>query len=210
METSILCHASEAKENMANGEKKAQASEDRWWVDRNETREQATPEERKAPAGAQFFRSVENYDQEQALQNLTNLNFKLLAQGKPAPGEWGYVALSQERSPAKEIERIKRALPLPPNVCGVLVDSGQSLRAILFDTPAHERVLEFNFIAEASFDCWIRGEWVCEEVFDDKFKLLQCAADLLRRYMKKDIMTEESFAHAPRPTGALPPARTEW
>jgi hypothetical protein len=195
---------------MSNGEKKIPPNEDRWWVDRNESREQATPEERKAPAGAQFFRSVENYDQEQAVQNLTNLNVKLLAQGNPTPGEWAYVALLKERCSTKEVERVKRALPLPPNVCGVLVDSGQSLRAILTDTPKNERILEFNFIAEASFDCWIRGEWVCEAVFDDKFKLLERAADLLREYIEKDVMTEDSFAHAPRPTGALPPARTEW
>lgn len=210
MQTTVFCRAGEAKEGMANGEKKAQANEDRWWVDRSESREQVTPEERKAPAGAQFFRSVEDYDQEQALQNLTNLNFKLLARGNPAPGEWAYVSLCQERSPSKEVERIKRALPLSTNTCGVLVDSGQSLRAIITDTPTNERILEFNFIAEASFDCWIHGEWVCEEVFEDKFKLLQCAADLLRRYLEKDMMTEESFAHAPRPTNALHPARTEW
>ncbi|MEW6299957.1 MAG: hypothetical protein AB1671_19875 [Thermodesulfobacteriota bacterium] len=195
---------------MESGQGKAQTHEDRWWVDRTESREQATPEERRAPAGAQFFRSVENYSQEQALQNLTNLNLKLLAQGNPAPGEWAYVSLLKERCPTKEIERVKRVLPLPPNACAVLVDSGQSLRAIITDVPARERILEFNFITEASFDCWIRGEWVCEEVFDDKGQLLQHAAELLRRYLEKSVMTEESVVHAPRPTNPLHPARTEW
>jgi hypothetical protein len=195
---------------MANGDRKAQTNENRWWVDQNEGREQAKPEERQAPAGATFFRSVEGYDQEQAREHLTDLNLKLLAQADPTPGEWGYVALLDERSPTKEIERIKRALPLPSDARAVLVDSGQSLRAIITGTPANERVLEFNFIAEASFDCWIRGEWVCEAVFDNKQQLLQHAADLLRRYMEKDVMHEEGFAHAPRPEGVLPPARTEW
>ncbi|HEV8712024.1 MAG TPA: hypothetical protein VGX03_04250 [Candidatus Binatia bacterium] len=71
-------------------------------------------------------------------------------------------------------------------------------------------MLEFNFIDEASFDCWIRGEWVCEEVFNDKRELLQHAADLLRRYMEKDPAMDEKFFDAPHAEGMLPPARTEW
>lgn len=195
---------------MATREERTPTFEDRWWVDRTDSREQATPQERRAPAGAGFFRSVENYNQEQALQNLTDLNRKLLAQGNPAPGEWAYIQLLKERCTPREIERVKRALPLPPHACGVLVDSGQSLRAIVTDLPARERILEFNFIAEASFDCWIRGEWVCEMVFDDKGQLLQRAADLLRRYLEKDVMREEDIIHAPRPTTPLHLARTEW
>jgi hypothetical protein len=152
---------------------------------------------------------VENYDQEQARENLTDLNLKLLAQGNPAPGEWAYVPLLPERCSAKEIEKVKRALPLPPHAQGVLVDSGASLRAIITGTPANERILEFNFIEEASFDCWIRGEWVYEAVFD-KRELLQKAADLLRCYLEKDLAGDEEFLHAPHAEGTLPPARTEW
>jgi hypothetical protein len=194
---------------MANGDKKAETDENRWWVDQGKSRERVKPEERQAPAGALFFRSVEGYDQEQACENLSDLNLKLLAQANPAPGEWAYLPLLGERSPAKEIEKVKRALPLPPSVCAVLVDSGRSLRVIIADTPTHERILEFNFIDEASFDCWIRGEWVCEKVFKGKHELLQRAASLLRQYIEKDIL-KETFFTAPRPQGVLPPARTEW
>jgi hypothetical protein len=195
---------------MSNGDKKAQTHENRWWVDQGKNRERAKPEERQAPAGAQFFTSVEGYDQEQARENLTDLNLKLLLQADPAPGGWAYLALVAQRSPAKEIERIKRALPLPPTARGVIVDSGHALRAIVTGTPPHERVLEFNFIAEASFDCWIRGEWFREEVFKDKHGLLHHASSLLREYLEKDLLEQERFFQAPRPQGALAPARTEW
>lgn len=200
----------ERRENTTRGEKKPTASDNRWWVDQGKTRERVKPEERQAPVGATFFRSVEGYDQEQARENLTDLNLKLIAQGNPAPGEWAYVPLLAERCSAKEIERVKRALPLPPNARGVLVDSGLSLRAIITGTPPNERVLEFNFIDEASFDCWIRGEWVCEAVFSDKRELLQRAADLLHRYMEKDPALDEKFFDAPHAEGIVPPARTEW
>jgi hypothetical protein len=195
---------------MPNSEKKTPSNENRWWVDQGKSRERAKPEERQAPAGAQFFRSVEGYDQEQAREHLTNLNFKLLAQADPAPGEWAYLPLIEERSSVKEIEKIKRALPLPLTARGVLVDSGLSLRAIVTGTPPQERILEFNFIEEASFDCWIRGEWVREAVFKDKHALLQQAPQLLQQYLEKDILEQEQFSHAPRAQGTMAPARTEW
>ena len=194
---------------MSNVDKKTPANENRWWVDQGKSRERAKPQERQAPAGAQFFRSVENYDQEQARENLIDLNLKLLLQGNPAPGEWEYLPLIEERSSPKEIEKIKRGLPLPPTARGVLVDSGQSLRAIVTDTARSERILEFNFIDEASFDCWIRNEWVREEVFKDKHQLLQHAPSLLRQYLEKDLIEQEQFSHAPR-SGVVAPARTEW
>jgi hypothetical protein len=195
---------------MPNSEKKAPSIENRWWVEQGKGRERAKPQERQAPAGAQFFRSVEDYDQEQAREHLTNLNLKLLTQANPAPGEWAYLPLVAERSPAKEIEKIKRALPLPATARGVLVDSGLSLRAIVTGTPPQERILEFNFIDEASFDCWIRGEWVREAVFKDKHILLQRAPQLLEHYLEKDILEQEQFSYAPRSQGAMAPARTEW
>lgn len=194
---------------MSNVDKKTPASENRWWVDQGKSRERAKPQERQAPAGAQFFRSVENYDQEQARENLIDLNLKLLAQANPAPGEWEYLPLVEERSSPKEIEKIKRGLPLPPTARGVIVDSGQSLRAIVTDTARSERILEFNFIDEASFDCWIRNEWVREEVFKDKHQLLQHAPSLLQQYLEKDLIEQEQSFHAPR-SGVIAPARTEW
>lgn len=194
---------------MPSNDKKTSINENRWWVDQGKNGERAKPEERQAPAGAQFFRSVEGYDQEKARENLTDLNLKLLAQANPAPGQWAYLSLVDERSPVREIEKIKRALPLPANACGVLVDSGHALRAIVTGNPLHERVLEFNFIDEASFDCWLRGEWVCEEVFKGRHVLLQRAQALLQRYLEKDIIEQEQFFHAPR-SGVAAPARTEW
>ena len=202
-------HTDRGKDLMP-AEKKTPVSDNRWWVEQGKSRERVKPEDRQAPAGAVFFRSVEGYDQEQARENLTDLILKLLAQGNPAPGEWAYLPLLEERCPAKEIERVKRALPLPAEARGVLVDSSLSLRAIITGSPVNERVLEFNFIDEASFDCWIRGDWVCEKVFNGKHELLQRAADLLHRYMEKDPAAGEKFFNTPHAAGMLPPARTEW
>ena len=167
-------------------------------------------EDQREPAGAAFFRSFEHYDQEEAREWLSEPNIKLIQQANPEPGQWAYCAPVKERCPAREIEQVKRALPIPSDVYAVLIDSGLSLRALITGTPMYERLLEFNFIDEASFDCWIQGEWVCEAVFDDKAELLRSAVTLLEEYLHKDIVSNEAIVQAPRPDGALPPARTEW
>ncbi len=168
------------------------------------------PENQREPAGAGFFRSFENYDQEEAREWLINSNIKLIQKADPNPGEWAYCSLVEECCSPREIEQIKSELPIPRNVCAVLIDSGLSLRAIITGTPMYERLLEFNFIDEASFDCWIQGEWMHEEVFDGKAELLRHAVKLLEKYLQKDIVSNEEIVQAPRPDGALPPARTEW
>lgn len=167
-------------------------------------------EEAREPAGAIFFRSFEHYDQKQALEGLTDLNRKLIEEAQPVAGEWAYLALGEERCPDEEIEYIKRSFPVPPGVYAVLVDSGLSLRAIMTATPMYERMFEFNFIAEASFDCWIQGEWMREEVFEGKEELLKQAPQLLKEYLEKDIASHQEIAQAPHIAGAVPPARTEW
>lgn len=195
---------------MPSDERRDQPGDTNWWVEKLKARERAKPEEHQTLVGASFFRSVEGYDQEQATKNLTDLNLKLLTQANPGLSAWAYLPLVGERSAPQEIERIKRALPLPPDARGVLVDSGHALRAVITGTPVGERLLEFNFMDEASFDCWIKGEWVCEQVYRGKRELFRRAADLLRRYMAKDLMKEDGFFSAPHAQGTLPPARTEW
>ena len=195
---------------MPNDERNDQGGDTNWWVERLKAKERAKPEEQQSLVGASFFRSVEGYNQEQATKNLTDLNMNLLTEANATPGAWAYLPLVGDRCSPEQIERVKRALPLPREAYGVLVDSGHAVRAIITGTPRGERVLEFNFIDEASFDCWIKGEWVCERVYRGRRELLRRAADLLRHYMAKDLMKEDGFFSAPHAQGALPPARTEW
>lgn len=199
-----------AREQNKDPHEREQNADTNWWVERLKTREKVKLHESQSTVGANFFRSVEGYDQEVATRNLTDLNLKLLTEANPAPGEWGYLALVEQQSPPTEIERIKRALPLPADARAVLVDSGLSLRAIVTGTPVGERLLEFNFIEEASFDCWVQGEWIREDVFRGKRELLRHAASLLQRYMEKNLVREKEFFSSPHAKGALPPARTEW
>ena len=174
---------------MAFDEKKG-TPEDRWWVDRDKYRLRPKNQNMPTAAGAAFFRAVEGYDQVEALEHLTDINLKLLKEGAPPPGGWGYVSLVGEKSPQKDIEKIKRGLPLPLLARGVIVDSGLSLRAVVTGEPVGERILEFNFIQAPSFDCWIKGEWVREKLFPDREALLREAGELLAEYLEKNPLAQ--------------------
>jgi hypothetical protein len=78
---------------------------------------------------------------------------------------------------------MKRRLPLPPGARGVVVDSGRSVRFIITGDPVGERVLEFTLGEESSFDCWIRGDWVREELFRDLEDALRHAAPIVDHYL---------------------------
>lgn len=201
---------SPAKAEPVRDNRRKPSREKEWRVEEHKGGERAKPAERQAPVGAAFFRTVEEYDQTQAEKNLTDLNPQLLAEADPEPGAWGYVALLETTSPQREIEKIKRALPLPLNARGVIVDSGLSLRAIVADTQDLGILMEFNFMEEASFDCWIQNEWVGERVFAGKRELLRRAERLLKRYLRRGARSAEESVNAPGPTGALPPGRTDW
>ena len=67
------------------------------------------------------------------------------------------------------------------------------MRVIVTGTPVGERILEFNFTQEASFDCWVRGEWVREELFTDPQELLRQAARLLDKYLGEPAAESERW-----------------
>ena len=74
-----------AKESSREQSAREQNADNNWWVEKLKTREKVKLEEGQAFVGANFFRSVEGYDQEVATKNLTDLNLKLLTAANPAP-----------------------------------------------------------------------------------------------------------------------------
>ena len=160
--------------------------ENRWWVDTGKAIEPAklTPKGERPPVGSKFFDIGYEFDQECAKQRLTDLNLKFLDEGAAAPDEWRLIRMVPNESvPTPQIERIKRRLPLPPGARGVIVDSGRSVRFVVTGDPVGERVLEFTLGEESSFDCWIRGEWVREELFSDLDDALRKARPYVERYL---------------------------
>jgi hypothetical protein len=167
-------------------------ADNRWWVDTGKPSEpgNVVSKTERPPVGRCFFDIGYEFDQERAKHRLTDSNLKVLDEGKPAANEWGLVRMVPNESvPSGHIERIKRCLPLPPGARGVVVDSGRSVRFVLTGDPVGERVLEFTLGEEASFDCWIRGDWVREELFRDLNDALRHARHIVGRYLGPEPQT---------------------
>lgn len=163
------------------------AIEDRWWVDTGKTTERpkTVPPGGRPPVGARFFDIGYEFDQERARTRLTDVNLKFLEEAAPNPDEWRLLRMvPQESVPAAELDRLKQRLPLPPGARGVIVDSGRSVRFIITGDPVGERILEFTLGEESSFDCWIRGDWVREDLFTSLDDALRKARPYLRRYLE--------------------------
>lgn len=164
----------------------ASAADHRWWVDTGKKAgnlRDRTSNEPAATAG-RFFDIGYQFDQEQAKIRLTDSNLKLLEAARPNPGEWSTIRLVPNESvPPERIERVKRRLALPPSGRGVIVDSGRSARFILTGDPVGERILEFAIGASSSFDCWVHGEWVHEELFRDEEDALRRARPFVAKYL---------------------------
>lgn len=159
----------------------------RWWVDTGKTKETArpVPAGKRPPVGSKLFDIGYEFDQERARTRLTDINLKFLEEARPPANEWAVVRMVPNHSvPAAELERMKRRLPLPPGARGVIVDSGRSVRFILTGDPIGERILEFTLGEESSFDCWIRGDWVHEELFGSLDDALTKARPYVGQYLE--------------------------
>jgi hypothetical protein len=171
------------------------AVKDRWWVetgDKRRERAAATPP--PTPVGSNFYRSGIGFNQETARSRLTDLNLKLLMQANPPEGGWGYVQLAETACPERERERIKEQVAMPPYARAVLVDCGRSVRVLLTGTPLGQRILDLTLGDNPSFDCWIDGEWVREEVFRDSRSALAALRRYIPEYLSPDgIATWEAL-----------------
>jgi hypothetical protein len=174
------------------------AVKDRWWVEtadkRRERRERAAAAPPPTPVGSKFYRSGIGFNQETARSRLTDLNLKLLMQANPPDGGWGYVQLAETTFPERERERIKEQVALPGYARAVLVDCGRSVRILLTGTPLGRRILDLTLGDNPSFDCWIDGEWVREQLFRDSRSALGALRRYIPQYLSPDgIATWEAL-----------------
>lgn len=165
------------------GAPKAEAKvADRWWIE-------TTPKQRPkapvapGPAGSGFFTVAHDFEQDRARERLTDNNLKLLQQANPPEGGWGYVQLAETTYPARELERIKQLIDLPPYARGAIMDSGRTIRVLLTGSPIGERILELALGETPSFDCWVDGEWVREALFDDVNVAVKALREFISEYL---------------------------
>jgi hypothetical protein len=166
---------------------------DRWWVDTGDKNKKgqkpaapAPAEKEAAPVGSRLYRSAVGFDQEIARTRLTDLNMKLLVEANPPEGGWGYVQLAETPFPEAEREKIKSRINLPGYARGAVIDGGRSLRLLFTGTPIGERILDLALTEVPSFDCWINGDWVREEVFANRRHALGRIRKLIEEFLSPE------------------------
>jgi hypothetical protein len=163
--------------------------EGRWWIDQQKTGAQPGAPVERPPAkfGQRFFQTGDGYDQDRAQRRLTDLNLKWFDEVDCPEGTWAVLRLlDKQRVPEERIAKIRSALPLPAHARGVLVDSGESVRAIATARPVGERLVEIRLGRESSFDAWVFGEWVREESFRTFEEAIRKVPRLMRDYLTTD------------------------
>jgi hypothetical protein len=159
--------------------------ENRWWVDQQKDA-QGNPIDRPRVA-LRFFRSGAGFEQDRAQRRLTDLNLKWFDEADAAPGGWAIVrTLPNQRVPEPRVNKVKAALPIPSDGRAILVDSGESLRAIITGNPVGERLVEVRLGSESSFDAWVYGEWVREVLFRNFEDAMRRGPRLVRDYLMTD------------------------
>jgi hypothetical protein len=158
---------------------------DRWWADLQDKRRE-TGKRTSGPAGAFFFQSAKGFEQDRARARLTDNNLKLLNETGPDAGVWAYVQLADTQHPEGGRQRLMQRIPLPPYARGVIVDSGQYVRLLLTGTPIGARILEIALCGAPSFDCWVDGEWIREEVYPNIETAIKATPGLITLYLSPE------------------------
>src|SRR4030095_8487501 len=115
--------------------------ENRWWVDQQKDAQGHLVDAPRVPL--RFFRSGLGFEQDRAQRRLTDLNLKWFGEADAPPGGWAIIhTLPNQRVPEPRVSKVRAALPVPSDGRGILVDSGEALRAIITGSPIGERLVE--------------------------------------------------------------------
>ena len=82
--------------------------ENRWWVEttfKKPKKAKAETEMPQLPVAMAFYQVARDYDQDRAKEDLTDNNLRIARAANPQPGQWVYVAMTEEHYPARLIKR---------------------------------------------------------------------------------------------------------
>jgi hypothetical protein len=171
-------------------EKDQAFEETKWWVDRGPVKEREKP---AAPVKGIIekwaYELLRNYNQDQAMRNLVDINPRILKELSVAPGEWGYFSLDVGTYPPDKLAKIKGGLPLPAAARGMVIDAGYSVRIVITAEPIGERYVDINFTDAPSLDYWVNGQLVEERVFSNMGEALNRIRPDLPAYLSPPDLT---------------------
>jgi len=151
-------------------EKNLPFEETKWWIDRGPVKEREKP---AAPVKGIIekwaYELLRNYNQDQAMKNLVDINPRILKELSVGPGEWGYFSLEVGTYPPEKLAKI--------------IDAGYSVRIVITAEPVGQRYVDINFTDAPSLDYWVNGQLVEERVFSNMGEALKRIRSVLLGYL---------------------------
>jgi hypothetical protein len=163
--------------------------ENRWWVETSVKRprkpepaahepaasemagaEPGTPQEGEGELAQlriveNFYSVARDYDQDRAKEDLTDNNLRIARAANPQPGQWVYVAMTEEHYPARLIKRIKDEFRLPREARGVILDHGRVVRMLICGPQLEDWMLDVTLSDEPSVDVYVWNTMHRERLF---------------------------------------------
>jgi hypothetical protein len=158
----------------------------RWWVETSVKRPrkpeqsasdmagagQGAPQEagsNQAPAQLRivenFYSVARDYNQDRAKEDLTDNNLRIARAANPQPGQWVYVAMTEEHYPARLIRRIKDEFRLPREARGIVLDHGRVVRLLICGPHLEDWMLDVTLSDEPSVDAYVWNTMHRERLF---------------------------------------------
>jgi hypothetical protein len=165
-------------------EKTPPVEEVKWWIDRGPVKEREKSEALGRGIIEKWtYELLKDYKQEQAVRNVVDINPRTLKDLSQAPLGWNYVSLGVGTYPPDRLDKIKKALQLPPDARALLIDAGYSVRLLITGEPVGERLLDINFTEGPSLDYWVNNELIEERLFPNLDVTLRELKLALSRYL---------------------------
>jgi hypothetical protein len=165
--------------------------ENRWWVETSVKRprkpeppapEPATPATARVEPGTpqqtdsdqtlaqlriveNFYSVARDYNQDRAKDDLTDNNLRIARAANPQPGQWVYVAMTEEHYPARLIKRIKDEFRLPREARGIVLDHGRVVRLLVCGPELEDWMLDVTLSDEPSVDVYVWNTMHRERLF---------------------------------------------
>ncbi len=142
--------------------------ENRWWVETTVKRPKQArsgPELPKLPVAMAFYTVAKDYEQDRAKEDLTDNNLRIAREANPPPGEWAYVAMTEEHYPAHLIKRVKDKFALPREARGIVLDHGRVVRLLVCGPELEDWMIDVTLSDEPSVDVYVWGTMYRERLF---------------------------------------------
>lgn len=168
------------------GDREAAVQEVKWWIDTGTRRQPETAERvHEGVIERWAFELLKDYRQEQALQNIVDINGQALRELANHEDRWVYLSLGVGEFPLKRLNHIKDSLRMPRHARALAIDAGYSVRVLITGNPPGEKVLDINLTEAPSLDYWINGELVEEQLFRSLEDALKRLRNSIHRYLRR-------------------------